>query len=57
MLQVILEDKISGTIQIQIKLETAGQENANFLKRRLTKVSDAFLQDLHGRASPAERRR
>ena len=47
-LQVIREDQIAGTIQIQIKLETAGQENAIFLKRILTKVSDAFLQDLHG---------
>ena len=48
LVQVIREDQIAGNIQIQIKLETAGQENANFLKRRLTKVSDAFLQDLHG---------
>ena len=47
-LQVILEDQITATIQFQIKLETAGQENAIFLKRRLTKVSDAFMQDLHG---------
>ena len=47
-LQVILEDQITTTIQFQIKLETAGQENAIFLKRRLTKVSDAFMQDLHG---------
>ena len=48
MLQVIREDQIAGTIQIQIKLETAGQENAIFLRRRLAKVSDAFMQDLHG---------
>ena len=47
-LQVILEDQITATIQFQIKLETAGQENAIFLKRRLTKVSDAFMQDLYG---------
>ena len=47
-LQLILEDQIGGTIEIQIKLKTAGQENFIFLKRRLTKVSDAFLQDLHG---------
>ncbi len=47
-LQVILEDQITTTIQFQIKLETAGQENAIFLKRRLTKVSDAFMQDLYG---------
>ena len=46
-LQLILEDQIAGTIQIQIKLKTAGQENVIFLKRRLPKVSDAFLQDLH----------
>ena len=47
-MQLILEDQVAGTIQIQIKLKTAGQENVIFLKRRLTKVSDAFLQDLHG---------
>ena len=47
-LQVILEDQITATIQFQVKLETSGQENAIFLKRRLTKVSDAFMQDLHG---------
>ena len=48
MLPVIQGDQIAGTIQIQIKLETAGTENAIFLKRRLTKVSDAFVKDLHG---------
>ena len=48
MLQLILENQIASTIQIQIKLKTAGQENGIFLKHRLTKVSDAFLQDLHG---------
>ena len=32
-LQVIREDQIAATIQIQIKLETAGQVNASFLKR------------------------
>ncbi|MEK9724106.1 MAG: hypothetical protein VW405_11585, partial [Rhodospirillaceae bacterium] len=48
MLPVIHGDQIAGTIQIQVKLETAGQENAIFLKRRLTKISDAFVKDLHG---------
>ena len=46
--QVILENQIASTIEIQIKLKTAGQENAIFLKQRLTKVSDAFVRDLHG---------
>jgi len=48
MLPVIKGSQIAGTIQIQIKLETQGTDNAIFLKRRLTKVSDAFVKDLHG---------
>ena len=47
-LQVILEDQITATIQFKIKLKTAGQETAIFLKRSLPKISDAFMQDLHG---------
>lgn len=46
-LPVIQGDQIAGTIQIQVKLETNGQENAIFLKQRLTKVNDAFVKDLH----------
>jgi len=48
MLPVIQGDQIAGLIQIQVKLETVGQDNAIFLKRRLTKISDAFVKDLHG---------
>ena len=48
MLPVINGNQIAGTIQIQVKLETSGQDNAIFLKRRLTRISDAFVKDLHG---------
>ncbi len=48
MLPIIKGSQIAGTIQVQIKLETSGKDNAIFLKRRLTKVSDAFVKDLHG---------
>ncbi len=39
---------VGGTAQIQIKLETEGQDNANVLKRILTKIHHAFLSDLYG---------
>lgn len=33
--------------QIQIKLETLGDDNAIELQRRLPRVTDAFIRDLH----------
>jgi len=47
-LPLIQGDQIAGTIQIQVKLETIGTDNAIYLKRRLTKIKDAFVRDLHG---------
>jgi flagellar FliL protein len=38
---------VAATVQIQIKLETEGQDNAIFLKRAMPKISDAFVRDLH----------
>ncbi|MDD9876779.1 MAG: hypothetical protein OXR84_04985 [Magnetovibrio sp.] len=48
MLPVLQGDRIAGLIQIQVKLETVGQDNAIYLKRNLTKVQDTFVRDLHG---------
>ena len=47
MVPLLQGNGVAATIQIQIKLETEGQENAIFLKRRMPKISDAFVRDLH----------
>ena len=39
---------VGVTAQVQIKFETEGLENANFLKRIMPKIQDAFLRDLYG---------
>jgi len=44
---IIQGDKISKPIQIQITLETEGQENADFLEQRLTKLKAEFFEDLY----------
>jgi flagellar FliL protein len=47
MVPLLQGNAVATTIQIQIKLETQGQDNAIFLKRRMPKISDAFVRDLH----------
>ena len=39
---------VGATAQIQIKLETEGVDNADFLKSILPKIHDAFFRDLYG---------
>ena len=46
-LSLIEDDKISEPLQIQITLETDGQENATFLEQRLTKLKAEFFKDLY----------
>lgn len=41
-------DKLAGTLQIVIKLETLTDANAILVQRQLPRVNDAFLRDLHG---------
>lgn len=40
-------DQVAGRIQIQIKLETRGAENEEFLTRIMPRLSDAFLRELY----------
>lgn len=47
MVPLLQGNAVAATVQIQIKLETEGQDNAIFLKRRMPKISDAFVRDLH----------
>ena len=44
---LIEDNKISKPLQIQITLETDGQENAKFLEQRLTKLKAEFFRDLY----------
>ena len=46
-LSLIEDDKISEPLQIQITLETDGQEKATFLEQRLTKLKAEFFKDLY----------
>ena len=47
MVPLLQGNSVAALVQVQIKLETAGQENAIFLKRRMPKISDAYVRDLH----------
>jgi hypothetical protein len=39
--------QVAAKIQLQIKLETSDTENAIKIQRRLTKISNVFITDLH----------
>ena len=41
-------DKLAGTVNIVLKLETTGAENERHLVRLLPRLSNAFLVDMHG---------
>lgn len=40
-------DKLAANIQIGIKLETLSDANASAIQKKMPKISDAFLRDLH----------
>lgn len=40
-------NKVAATIQLEVKLQTRGQDNIITIKRNLPKFKDAFLADLH----------
>ena len=40
-------DTVAGRIQIQVKLETTGAENEEFLTRIMPRLSDSFLRELY----------
>lgn len=40
-------DAVAGRIQIQIKLETTGAENEEYLTRIMPRLTDAFLRELY----------
>ena len=46
-LSLIEGDKISKPLQIQITLETYGQDNATFLEQRIIKLKAEFFKDLY----------
>ena len=47
MVPLLQGNEVAATVQIQVKLETEGQDNAIFLKRRMPQISNAFVSDLH----------
>ncbi len=47
MVPLLQGNNVAALVQIQVKLETEGQDNAIYLKRRMPKISDAFVSDLH----------
>jgi flagellar basal body-associated protein FliL len=40
-------NKVAATIQIQVKLETYGEKNAEKIKYIMPVITDAFIRDLH----------
>ncbi len=47
LVNVVQGGAIATTIQLEVKLETAGNENIIQIKRMLPQYKDAFLKDLH----------
>ena len=47
MINVMQGGEMMATIQLEIKLETAGRENIIQIKRMLPQYKSAFMQDLH----------
>jgi flagellar basal body-associated protein FliL len=47
LVNVVQGGSIATTIQIEVKIETAGNENIIRIKRMLPQYKDAFLKDLH----------
>lgn len=41
-------DRVAALIQIQLKLEAVGNENAQRVQRAMPRLSDAFLREMHG---------
>jgi len=44
---LFVDDKVAGTVMIQLKLETVGAANEAKVNRILPRVNDAFLRELH----------
>ena len=40
-------NKVAATIQIQVKLETNGEDNAEKIKHLMPVLTDAYVRDLH----------
>lgn len=47
MINVVEAGQIVTTIQMEVKLETVGNDNIIAIKRALPKYKDAFMKDLH----------
>lgn len=47
LVNVVQGGAIATTIQLEVKIETAGNENIIRIKRMLPQYKDAFLKDLH----------
>jgi len=41
-------DTVVTTVQITVKLETLGKDNASLVNKNLPKIADVYLRDLHG---------
>ncbi|MEQ8194285.1 MAG: hypothetical protein RIB59_07330, partial [Rhodospirillales bacterium] len=41
------DDKVAGTVLVQLKLETIGLANESKVKHLLPRLNDAFLRELH----------
>lgn len=44
---IFSEDRVVAAIQIQLKIETAGVANEDYLNRMKPRLGDAFLRDLY----------
>ena len=47
MVQLLKGNAVAMTVEVQVKIETVGEDIAVFLSRQLPKISDAFVRDLY----------
>lgn len=47
-ISIFQDDSVAATIQIELTLETIGASNEDTLRQMMPRLSNAFIQDLHG---------
>jgi len=47
LVNVFQGDTVATTVQVSVKLETLGSDNAALVNENLPKITDTFLRDLH----------
>lgn len=47
LINIFQGDSVATTVQVTVKLETIGNDNASLVNESIPKITDTFLRDLH----------